>query len=131
MDWATYKTNFNESFEVDGNTGFVKMDVIQGHCFKVGSIIFFHHIGLHLVLRVTLPVSANEFSALSQKRPRSSHLSLPLPIHMGWAGSRPRSSKVMEGKPEVTPVTPDHLYMEIQGRSSQKASFRRKEVAKG
>jgi len=37
----------------------------------------------------------------------------------------------MEGKPEVTPITPDHLYIKIQGRSSQKASFRRKEVAKG
>ena len=83
MDWETYKTNFNESFEVDGNTGFVKMDVIQGHCFKVGSLIFFYHTGLHLVLRVTLPLSANEFTTPSQKSPRSSHLSLPLPTHVG------------------------------------------------
>ena len=80
MDWATYKTNFNESFEVDGNTGFVKMDVIQGHCFKVGSIIFFHHIGLHLVLGL-LCVCLQMSFLLSPRRAHSPPISLFLFPH--------------------------------------------------
>lgn len=127
MDWETYKTNSSESFEVDRNTGFVKMHVIRDHWFKVGSMISFHHTGLHLVLQITFPLSANESPAPSQKSSRGFPFSLYLfPHTCGVCRVSPRSSKVMEGKPEVTPVTPGHLYMEIQGKSSQKALCRRK-----
>ena len=112
MDWETYKTNFNESFEVDGNTGFVKMDVIQGHCFKVGSLIFFLHrsslgpsgyfASVCKWVYYSLPEEPTVLPSLSP----SSHT-------RGVGRVLPHSSKVMEGKPEVTPVTPDHLYMEI------------------
>lgn len=44
MDYKTYKTDSSDYFEMDQNTGFVKMDVIWAPHFKVGNIIFFHNI---------------------------------------------------------------------------------------
>lgn len=100
MDYKTYKTDSSEYFEMDQNTGFVKMDVIWAPHFKVGNIIFFHNILFHLLLQITVPLSANEFPApFENSSPALPFFSTsPRPHPRGMCRGLSHSSEVMEEK---------------------------------